>query len=295
MRIAAARLCGALRMSDSLPWVADLLATQGRRFGRRRCGPSTWAAAGLVDALMSAVGRIPQHRLAIELAHAASDMDIEALMREPASVQAAVVTVLGVCGLRRDPLRADSLNAIAHDRRWPARVRVAACRSSAMIGDPEMAAGLVNLAGDPDAAVRSAAAKAHRRLSLAGGRPRMKLSERLTAHQQTPLATPVMPVAPSPNGPAAPGAAAPPATPPRPAAPMPVMPPVPAALVSESSVKLTPTLAAAKAEVHAKLLAHHTAQIDINNPAAIRSNTYASEAGRTSAPPKKKKKNVLLI
>jgi HEAT repeat protein len=168
VRIAAARLCGALRMSDSLPWVADLLADSR---------PKVWEAAlralgnlggsRAVDALMSGVGRFPQHRLAIELAHAASDMDIEALMREPASVQAAVVTVLA-CGLRRDSLRADSLNAIAHDRRWPARVRAAACRSLAMIGDPEMAAGLVSLTSDPDAAVRSAAAKAHRRLNPAG-------------------------------------------------------------------------------------------------------------------------------
>ena len=45
---------------------------------------------------------------------------------------------------------------------------------------------------------------------------------------------------------------------------------MPAALVTESSTKLTPTLAAAKAEIHAQLLAHHTAQIDINNPAGIR-------------------------
>jgi HEAT repeat protein len=163
VRIAAARLCGALRMTDSLPWVADLLADSR---------PKVWEAAvralgdlggsRAVDVLMSAVGRIPQHRLAIELAHAASDMDIEALMREPASVQAAIVTVLA-CGLRRDPLRASSLSAIARDRRWPARVRVAACRSLAMIGDPPSADGLRSLANDPDATVRLAAAKAQRR------------------------------------------------------------------------------------------------------------------------------------
>jgi HEAT repeat protein len=167
VRIAAARLCGALRMTDSLPWIADLL-TDSR--------PRVWEAAvralgdlggsRAVDALMSAAGRIPQHRLAIELAHAASDMDIEALMREPASVQAAVVTVLA-CGLRRDPLRAGPLSAIAHDRRWPARVRAAACRSLAMIGDPGTVDGLRSLAAEPDAAVRSAAAKAQRRLAPA--------------------------------------------------------------------------------------------------------------------------------
>jgi HEAT repeat protein len=168
VRIAAARLCGALRMTDSVPWVADLLADSR---------PRVWEAAvrslgdlggsRAVDALMSAVGRLPQHRLAIGLAHAASDMDIGALMREPASVQAAVVTVLA-CGLRRDLLRAAPLSAIAHDRRWPVRVRTAACRSLAMIGDPGTLNGLRSLAGDPDAAVRSAAVKAQRRLGPAG-------------------------------------------------------------------------------------------------------------------------------
>jgi HEAT repeat protein len=168
VRIAAARLCGALRITDALPWIADLLADSR---------PRVWDAAvralgdlggsRAVDALMSAPGRIPQHRLAIELAHAASDMDIEALMREPASVQAAVVTVLA-CGLRRDPLRAGPLSSIAQDRRWPARVRVAACRALAMIGDPGFADALRSLAGDPDTTVRAAAVKAQHRLEAAG-------------------------------------------------------------------------------------------------------------------------------
>jgi pilus assembly protein CpaF len=56
--------------------------------------------------------------------------------------------------------------------------------------------------------------------------------------------------------------------------------PVPAAAPSEYSnlapelsdqvVNLSPALAAAKAEIHAQLLSHHTAQIDINNRAGIR-------------------------
>jgi HEAT repeat protein len=120
-----------------------------------------------VDVLMSAVDRIPQHRLAIELAHAASDMDIEALMREPASVQAAVVTVLA-CGLRHDSLRVGPLSAIAEDRRWPSRVRVAACRSLAMIGDHSASSVAARLTADPDAAVRGAAIDAQRRLKTSG-------------------------------------------------------------------------------------------------------------------------------
>jgi HEAT repeat protein len=114
---------------------------------------------------MSAGNRLPQHRLAIELARAASDMDIEALMRKPSSVQAAVVTVLA-CGLRHDSLRVSSLNGIAHDRRWPTRVRAAACQALGMIGDPSSADGIQGLTRDPDAAVRLAATKAHRRFKL---------------------------------------------------------------------------------------------------------------------------------
>ena len=172
VRIASARLCGALRMTDSLPWLADMMADSR---------PRVWEAAiralgelgggRAVDVLMSAVDRIPQHRLAIELAHAASDMDIEALMREPASVQAAVVTVLA-CGLRHDSLRVGPLSAIAEDRRWPSRVRVAACRSLGMIGDASASSVAARLTGDPDAGVRGAAIDAQRRLKTSGeGRP----------------------------------------------------------------------------------------------------------------------------
>ena len=169
VRIAAARLCGALRMTDSLPWLADMMADSR---------PRVWEAAvralgelgghRAVDVLMSAVDRIPQHRLAIELARAASDMDIEALMREPASVQAAVVTVLA-CGLRHDNLRVGPLSAIAQDRRWPTRVRAAACRSLAMIGDATTSVALARLTSDPDAGVRVAALDAQKRLHGAGG------------------------------------------------------------------------------------------------------------------------------
>ncbi|MEA2644666.1 MAG: hypothetical protein QOG08_1692 [Chloroflexota bacterium] len=165
VRIAAARLCGALRVTDSVPWLADML---------KDTRPRVWEAATralghlgghrAVDVLMSAVDRIPQHRLAIELARAASDMDIEALMREPASVQAAVVTVLA-CGLRHDNLRVGPLSAIAEDRRWPSRVRVAACRSLGMIGDRGTSGAVARLTSDPDAGIRGAALDAQRRIN----------------------------------------------------------------------------------------------------------------------------------
>jgi pilus assembly protein CpaF len=99
----------------------------------------------------------------------------------------------------------------------------------------------------------------------------MKLSERFDRrYQQAPAAPAVAPAAPSANGPvAAVQAPPPPVVAIIPPVAMPT-PEVPLALVTESSSKLTPSLAAAKAEIHAQLLAHHTAQIDINNPAGIR-------------------------
>jgi pilus assembly protein CpaF len=102
----------------------------------------------------------------------------------------------------------------------------------------------------------------------------MKLSERFDRrYQQAPLAAPVVSVEPppSPNGPVTATPTAPVAAPKSvPVAAVEARPVVPAARVAELSTKLSPPLAAAKAEIHDQLLAHHTAQIDIDNPAAIR-------------------------
>ena len=164
-RASAAELCGALRLTESVPWIEDLLQDDeprvreaairalGRLGGRRA-----------VEALMASGNSFPIHRLAIALASAASDLDIEALMRQPASEHSAVVTVLA-CGLRRDTLRVAPLLGITHDRRWPKQVRIAACKSLGMIGALSSADGLRMLAEkEPDAAVKKAATIAHRRV-----------------------------------------------------------------------------------------------------------------------------------
>jgi len=169
-RAAAARLCGALRLTESVMWIADLvrdpdptvrdsaIRALGQLGGRRS-----------VEALMASVDKIPLHRLAIALAQAATDIDIEALMRQPASEKAAVVTVLA-CGLRRDALRVPPLLGIAHDKRWPRQVRIAACHSLGMIGDPSAVGALDILAEkDPDPALKKAAALAWKRLQHAAG------------------------------------------------------------------------------------------------------------------------------
>ena len=164
-RAGAARVCGALRMTDSLLWIEDMLADERpvvRDAAVRALGQLGGRRA--VEVLMAASERIPLHRLAIELAHAATDVDVEALMRQPHTERAAVATVLA-CGLRRDVLRVPALLGIAHDRRWPAPVRQAACKSLAMIGSRAAADGVGRIGEtDPDPTVKAAAGRAHKRL-----------------------------------------------------------------------------------------------------------------------------------
>jgi HEAT repeat protein len=164
-RAAAARLCGALRLPGSVLWIQDLTRDPNpavRDAAIRALGLMGGRRA--VEALMAAVDSIPLHRLAITIAQAATDIDIEALMRQPASEKAAVVTVLA-CGLRRDALRVPPLLGIAHDKRWPTQVRIAACHSLGMIGDPSAVGALDILAEkDPDPALKKAAARAWKRL-----------------------------------------------------------------------------------------------------------------------------------
>jgi HEAT repeat protein len=165
MRASAARLCGALRLSEAVIWIEDLLQDEDPIV--RDAAIRALAELGgrrAIEALMGAVDRISLHRLAIALARGATDIDIEALMRQPGSEKAATVTVLA-CGLRHDALRVAPLLGIAHDRRWPVQVRIAACRSLGMIGDPSAVGGLDILAEkDPDPGVKKAGAQAWRRL-----------------------------------------------------------------------------------------------------------------------------------
>jgi HEAT repeat protein len=138
---------------DKNPMVRDAAVRSLGRMGGRRA----------VESLMASTDRIAMHRLAITLAQTATDLDLEALMRQPASEKAAVVTVLA-CGLRKDHLRVPPLLGIAHNSRWPKPVRLAACLSLGMIGG-KGAADLGALAElDPDADIKKAATRAKLRL-----------------------------------------------------------------------------------------------------------------------------------
>jgi hypothetical protein len=171
VRAAAARLCGALRMTEAVQWIGDLLRDASpmvRDAAVRSLGRLGGARA--VDVLVGAADQLPLYRLAPALAEAASDVQIEELMRKPPSERAAVGTLMA-CGLRRDILRVPPLLGIAHDRRWPRQVRIASCHALTMIGDPASTGGLRGLAdGEPDPAVKAAAERAHRRLIRSVGR-----------------------------------------------------------------------------------------------------------------------------
>jgi|ERR1700736_180848 len=167
VRIAGARICGALRMPDAVPWLAELLddpspavrdaavRSLGRAGGRR-----------VVEALMSHADTLPQHRVAIELSRAASDIDLESLLRETSDVKT-MVTLLIACGLRGDALRTPHLVKMAQDRQCNTQIRLAACRALGMIGDPAGADAMRILASDPDATVKSASVRARMRISAA--------------------------------------------------------------------------------------------------------------------------------
>src|SRR5690349_14103626 len=174
IRAAAARICGAARLTEAALWISDLVhdpVPQVREAAVRSLGRLGGRRA--VDEIMASADTVPLHRLAIALSQAASDVDVEALMRQPANERAAVATVLA-CGLRRDVLRVPPLLGIAHDVRWPKQVRFAACRALAMIGDRSAADGLHRLAEkDADPEIQKAAQRAHRRvLRRAVARPR---------------------------------------------------------------------------------------------------------------------------
>jgi HEAT repeats len=162
-RAAAARLCGALRLADAVPWLSELLQDPEepvREAAARALGRTGGLRA--VDALMSVAESFPAHRLAVDIARAASDIDLDAWLRKAASVRATVVVALA-CGLRADALRFPRLMAMARDPHAAPDVRAAACRALGMIGDRAAAGVLRNLSTDPDQCVSGAASRALRR------------------------------------------------------------------------------------------------------------------------------------
>jgi HEAT repeat protein len=167
LRMAGARVCGALRLPDAVPWLADLLDEPSPAV--RDVAIRSIANAGghrVVEALLARADRLPMYRLAMALAQAASDIDLESLLRE-ASPAKTMVAVLMACGLRRDALHGHLVVRMAQDRECETEIRVAACRALAMIGEPAGADGMRLLATDEDETVRKASVRARMRISAA--------------------------------------------------------------------------------------------------------------------------------
>jgi HEAT repeat protein len=165
VRIAGCRICGALRLPHAVPWLVDMLDDPSPAM--RDVAIRSLADVGghrVVAALLARADRLPSYRLAMALARAASDIDLESLLREPSSVKT-MVTVLMACGLRRDALHGHLVVRMAQDQECETEIRVAACRALAMIGEPAGADAMRLLATDPDETVRKASVRARMRIS----------------------------------------------------------------------------------------------------------------------------------
>jgi HEAT repeat protein len=148
-----------------VPWLVDMLDDPSPAM--RDVAIRSLADVGghrVVAALLARADRLPSYRLAMALARAASDIDLESLLREPSSVKT-MVTVLMACGLRRDALHGHLVVRMAQDQECETEIRVAACRALAMIGEPAGADAMRLLATDPDETVRKASVRARMRIS----------------------------------------------------------------------------------------------------------------------------------
>jgi len=159
VRARSARIAGAMRMEQLVPWLTPLLwsrepvvrSSAARALGRIggvRCA----------DALLKAIQRIgPRPSLIVSLARAAPDLYLEAVLGgpQPRGVHPAVAMAAGLRG-RRTATAA----LILHLRSGSRRARIASCRALGWLGAPAGVAELTLALEHRDWWVRMSAAKA---------------------------------------------------------------------------------------------------------------------------------------
>lgn len=158
-RARSARLLGALRMYDTVPWLAGLLESRDRKVSdaaARALGKI--GGANSAQALLVAIQRRGlNRRLVAELARSAPDLFIEAALGQPQRPMVRPALALAA-GLRRRRSAVAPLLALLE--RGSRRERVIGCRALGWIGAPDAAPLLTVALQDPDWKIRMSAAKA---------------------------------------------------------------------------------------------------------------------------------------
>lgn len=164
-RIRSARVAGALRLEEAVPWLGRLLAHQNPRVqsaGARALG--IIGGARSADALVRALywRRGATMRLTIELAKAAPDHYVESAILNPAfaDVRTPLALALGLRGRRSG---VPALLLVHPD--GVRSERVACCRALGWIADPTGVPALLGSLDDPAWQVRFAALKALTRIA----------------------------------------------------------------------------------------------------------------------------------
>ncbi len=158
-RIRSARVLGALRMYEGVPWLATLLESRDRKVSdaaARALGKigGTKSAAAIVTAIQR---RGINRRLVAELARSAPDLFIESLLREPQrpSVRPALAMAAGL--RRRRAAVGPLMTLLEHGTR---RERVIACRALGWMGAGSAVPVITTALQSPDWKTRMSAAKA---------------------------------------------------------------------------------------------------------------------------------------
>ena len=158
-RLNSARVVGALRLTEAVPWVAALLESDDRPVsdaGARALGKIGGARSA--TALVQAIQRKGlNRRFVVELARAAPDLFVEAALTQPQ--RSAVRPALAIAaGLRRRQTAVGPLIRLMED--GSRRERVISCRALGWIGSGTAVPTITRALGDRDWKIRLSAAKA---------------------------------------------------------------------------------------------------------------------------------------